>query len=221
MTSVSPRGAIIFAGGREEKKISRQFAPDEEGTLLEYVLDSVWTVADELIVVFGNEPKLSTVETIAPFGAKLITVNPNQAPLTAILDAFRSSKAELCLLATERVPLLKPNVTLSLFENARGYDLAIPKWDDGRLEPLLAVYRRNALLKLVSTLKPALGKDVKREMGRIAEQLFAVKYVSIEKDLKEIDPELDSFLEIDGEKSLSVAREKASIKVKRLQKKAN
>ena len=123
-------------------------------------------------------------------------------------------------MATERAPFLKPNVTLSLFDNALGYDLAVPRWDDGKVEPLLAVYRKNALLKLVSTLKPSVEKEVKREMGRIVDQLFAVKYVSIEKDLKEIDPELDSFLEVYGEESLSVAREKASIKVKKLQKKA-
>ena len=220
MTDVTSRGAIIFASGMEEKTISRQFSPDEEGSLLEYVLDSVWTVADEIVVVFGKEPKLSIVESISPFGAKVITVNQNQGPTFSILEAFRTSKAEHCLLTTERVPLLKPNVILSLFENALGHDLAIPRWNDGKLAPMLAVYRKNALLKLVSTLNLSNGKDLKRDLGKIIEQLFAVKYVSVEKDLKEIDPELDSFLEIDGDRSLSLAREKASIKGKKLQKQA-
>ncbi|MDG6907674.1 MAG: hypothetical protein JRN20_18025 [Nitrososphaerota archaeon] len=215
MSSSSARSAIIFASGMEDKTMSRHFSPDEEGTLIEYVMDSVWTVADELIVVFGKEPALSTVEAIAPFGAKVITVEAGQNPMNSILEGFKSSRAEHCFLVTERVPLLKPNVTLSLFENALGYDLAIPKWNSGKLEPMLAVYRKNALLKLASTLNRTLGNNMREEMLRMAEQLFAVKYVSVESDLMEIDPELDSFFWVDEEESLAVARAKVSVKGKK------
>src|SRR5579864_5134851 len=146
MVESNPRGAIIFASGMEEKTISRHFSPDEQGTLLEYVLDSVWTVADELNVVFAIEPKLSIVEGISSFGARVLTTPKGESSLKAIFNAFRSSRAEHCLLVTERVPLLKPNVALSLFENAHGFDLAIPQWKSGKLEPLLAVYRSKTLL---------------------------------------------------------------------------
>jgi molybdenum cofactor guanylyltransferase len=198
----------------EEKTISRHFSPGEKGTLLEYVLDSVWTVADELIVVFSKEPKLSLVEAISPFAAKVLTAR-TKAPLDAIVDAFRAARSELCLLATERVPLLKPNVTLSLFENAQSRDLAIPKWKNGKLEPMLAVYRRNALLKLVNMWKQPFTTNPVRDLDKLLDQFFAVKQVSIEGDLKEIDPELDSFLFVDSEKDLTLARSKASIKARK------
>jgi molybdenum cofactor guanylyltransferase len=211
MVESNARGAIIFASGMEEKTISRHFSPDEKGTLLEYVLDSVWTVADELLVVFRSEPKLSLVEAISPFAAKVLTAK-GRKPLDAICDAFRASKAEHCLLTTERVPLLKPNVTLSLFENAQGHDLAIPRWKNGKLEPMLAVYRTNAFLKLVNMWKQPFTNDPEQDLGKLVEQLFAVKQVSVEDDLKELDPELDSFLFVDDEKKLSIARSKASVK---------
>jgi molybdopterin-guanine dinucleotide biosynthesis protein A len=196
----------------EEKTISRHFSPDENGTLLEYVLDSVWTVADELSVVFSSEPKLSIVEAISPFGARILTTPKGVNSLATIFAAFKSSRAEQCLLVTERVPLLKPNVALYLFESAHGYDLSIPKWKNSKLEPFLAVYRSKTLLRLVSSLETPFKEDAQTGMNSIIEQIFDVKYVSVEDELKELDPELDSFLEVNDESSLSAAQSKASIK---------
>src|SRR5579872_6153685 len=159
MSGASVRGAIVFSGGMEEETISRHFSPDEKGTLLEYVLDSVWTVADELNVVFRNEPDLSTIESLSPFGAKIMNVPKGDPPISSILSAFRASRAEHCFLTTETVPLLKPNVVLALFDAAHGVDLSIPRWKDGRIEPLLAVYRVKALLRLASTLKTPMEND--------------------------------------------------------------
>ncbi len=161
MASGSPRGAIIYAGGMEERTISRHFSPDEKGTLLEYVLDSVWTVADELNIVFKNEPDLSVIEAISSFGARVTNVPSGVHPITGILSAFKSSKADYCILATEGVPLLKPNIVLALFDAAHGFDLSVPKWKNGQIEPLLAVYSGRALLRLAAsiTIDPKMGVD--------------------------------------------------------------
>ncbi|MFI5422143.1 MAG: NTP transferase domain-containing protein [Nitrososphaerales archaeon] len=212
MVETSARGAIIFASGMEEKTISRHFSPDEKGTLLEYVLDSVWTVADEIQVVFANEPKLSIVEEISSFGAKVVTTPRGVNGSMAIFSAFRSSRAEHCLLVTERAPLLKPNVALFLYDSAHGYDLAIPRWNSGKVEPLLAVYRNKTLLRLVGATGGLMAGDISAEMTSIIDQIFDVKYVSIEDELGELDPELDSFLEVSDDATLSSAQAKASIK---------
>lgn len=212
------RGAVIYSSGMELETISRQFAPEERGTLLEYVLDSVWTVADELCVVFKNEPDLSTIEAISPFGTKIVNATKDEPPLSCIFNAFKSSRAEHCLLVTEKVPLLKPNVVLALFNAANDFDLAIPKWNDGRLEPLLAVYRVKALLRLWSSEKISGERDVLTAISSLAGQLFDVNYVSVEKELAELDPELDSFISVNDGDSLSRARSKASIRVNKLRK---
>jgi molybdopterin-guanine dinucleotide biosynthesis protein A len=226
MLEVSSRGAIIYASGEEERTISRHFDPNESGTLLEYVLDSVWTVVDEIFVVFPSaEPRLSIVESISPFGARVLATSEGSSPLKTIYEAFRSSKSEHCLLTTERVPLLKPNVALALFENAQGYDLAIPSWGSKRNEPMLAVYRRNAFVRLLGSSKSSLmeskpnshgADEVKSQLASLVEQLFSVKLVKVETELRELDPELDSFLEVKDEKSLQLARSKASVKAKRI-----
>src|SRR5579862_989745 len=101
MAGANLRGAVIFASGMEDETISSHFSPDENGTLLEYVLDSVWTVADELNVVFKNEPELSVIESISPFGARVITTPKGENPLSGIFSAFKASRAEHCLLVNE------------------------------------------------------------------------------------------------------------------------
>ena len=47
--------------------------------------------------------------------------------------------------------------------------------------------------------------------------MFDIKYVSVDQELAELDPELDSFLEVKDDKSLQKARSKASIREKRIQ----
>jgi molybdenum cofactor guanylyltransferase len=218
LSGSSPRGAIVYTSGMEEQTISRQFSPDEKGMLLEYVLDSVWTVADELTIVFKNEPDYNMIEAISPFGAKVLSVPKGEKPVAAIFSAFQSSKSEHCILVTERIPLLKPNVVLALFEAAQGFDLAIPKCQNGSLEPLLAVYRRNALLRLSSTLDVPLEEDVAAAMKTVSDRLFDVKYVSVDQELRELDPELDSFFNVNDNASLAEARLKASVKGSKLKK---
>jgi molybdenum cofactor guanylyltransferase len=220
MPGMNARSAIVYSDGKEQKTISRHFSPDEKGTLLEYVLDSVWTVADELVVVFSKEPDLSIIEAISPFGARIINVPNGGSPFSAILSAFRSLTAEHSILVTETVPLLKPNVALALFDAAQGFDLSIPRWKDGRVEPLLAVYRSKALLRLSASLNTQPTIDLFAAMNSLATQLFDVKYLSVEKELAELDPELDSFLKVEDDESLSQARAKASVRGSK-QKKAD
>ena len=54
--------------------------------------------------------------------------------------------------------------------------------------------------------------DISSEVTSIIDQIFDVKYVSIEDELGELDPELDSFLEVNDDATLSAAQAKASIK---------
>jgi molybdopterin-guanine dinucleotide biosynthesis protein A len=226
-----PRGAIVYASGLESKTISRHFESGESGTLLEYVLDSLWTVADELIVVFrDNEPPLSIIEAISPLGGKVLTTSGGRTPLEMVYSAFKSARSDHCLLTTERFPLLKPNVALALYENAQGQDLAIPVWKDGRLEPLLSVYRKKAFVRVVDGLseeRSIRGRSRKEaakarlaekaghlstDLSHVVERLFAVKHVPIDAELRELDPELDSFLEVKDDRTLGLAQTKASTK---------
>ena len=100
-------------------------------------------------------------------------------------------------------PFLKPSVLFQLFESARGFDAAIPRWKDGKTEPLLSVYSRKAFLRASSGIK-------RKTLPGLVSNLYGVSYVGIEEFILPLDPELHSFFRVRGDGDLRKARAIAS-----------
>jgi len=194
--------ALVITDGMETKTLPSRF---EEGksTMLEYVLDSVWTVADEIFVIFESEPSLSLVERVAPFGVKVAIDREGGSQLTRILTGFRASSSESCLIVPSSAPFVKPNVIFHLFESIQGADAAIPRWKGGKADPLLSVYRRKSVLRAAAQLKS-------RSIRGLVKNLYTVSYVDVEDFLRPLDPELLSFFRVATERDLRTARKIAA-----------
>jgi molybdopterin-guanine dinucleotide biosynthesis protein A len=200
--------ALVIADGKESRILKgRPSLSEGNSTFLQYVLDSVWTVADELIVVFDKEPKLSLIEAIAPFGVKIAIERDGSSVLSKIIAGLRASRSENCFVVPSSSPFVKPNVVFELFEDAKGFDAAIPKWKSGKIEPLLAVYSRKALLRASSSLR-------RPSLDSLVDNLYAVAFVEIEKKLRLLDPELHSFFRVKTAKDMKKAEKIASLAAK-------
>jgi len=197
--------AVVVTDGRENSLLPSRFAGKTKSTLLQYVLDSVWTVADEILVIFDKEPSLSLIETIAPFGVKVAVDRNGSSLLSRIVAGFKATHSENCLVVPSSAPFIKPNVIFQLFESVRGFDAAVPKWKNGKLEPLLAVYSKKAFLRAATHSK-------NRVLSSLVDKLYAVSYVDIEKFLRPLDPELYSFFRVKDEQDLGKARRIAQSK---------
>ncbi len=197
--------ALILTDGNEGRTLPSRFGEPAKSTVLEYVLDSVWTVADEIFVIFGREPSLSTVEKIAPFGVKAVIDRNGSTPFSMIMAGFQASNSDDCLVVASASPFVKPNVLFQLFESIRGFDAAVPRWRDGRTEPLLSVYSRRAFLRAAAGLK-------KRTLSNLLGNLYDVCYVNIEDYFRPIDPDLDSLFRIRKESDFRRAKAIASSK---------
>lgn len=203
------RSALIAAWGKEEHRLPKRFyQPEEESTVLEYLLDAVWTVADAIYVIFRKEPSFKLIEAISTFGVKIIIESQSSNLLSSLLLGFKASRSEYCLVLRENMPFLKPSVLHMLFEAARGYDAALPKWSNGKVEPLLAVYRRKSFVAVASKLQ---SQD---ELLSVIDNLYATRYVNVEEEIMPLDPDLESFFTIEGEEDLAKAREKVTLKYK-------
>ena len=190
--------ALVVTDGTENKTLPSRFGGSPNSNLLEYVLDSVWTVADDILVIFSKEPSLPLIESIAPFGVKVVVDRQSSSVLSRIVTGFRASTSENCLVVPSSAPFVKPNVLFELFEGIHGYDAVVPRWKSGKTEPLLSVYSRKAFLRAVTHLK-------KKTMGGLVGDLYDVSFVDIEKYLKPLDPELHSFFRIKGPADLRKA----------------
>lgn len=199
--SMGNRTAIVLVTGMDDVTIPTQFSDNNsESRLIEYVLNAVWTVADNIFTVFDHEPDLKLVESIAPFGVKIIVATDKDNILSTMSMGIEASKSELCFVVQGNTPFIKPNLIFALFEAARGYDAAIPKWPDGKIDPLLAVYRRKAFLRVVET-----NKEANTPLD-IIDRLYAIRYVDVEKELKQLDPDMNSFFKINSDEDVQKAR---------------
>jgi molybdopterin-guanine dinucleotide biosynthesis protein A len=197
--------ALVLTDGKEGRTLPSRFGDPARSTVLEYALDSVWTVADEIFVIFGAEPSLPTVESIAPFGVKAVIDRNGSSAFSMIMSGFRASTSENCLVVTSSAPFVKPSVLFYLFESIRGFDAAIPRWKTGKIEPLLSVYSRRAFLRAAAGLK-------RRTLPGLVDSLYDVRYVGVEDFLTPIDPDLDSLFRIRRDSDLRRARGIAATK---------
>ena len=198
------KAAILLANRWVSAPMPKHIFSTGEGqsTVLEYMLDSVWTLTDEIYILFDKDPDLGLVEAISPFGAKIL-VSENVSPAAAVLTGMKESKADYSFVATGNMPFVKPNVIFALFEAAKNNDAAIPKWRDGTQEPLLAVYSRKCFIKACTPMNPTIS------FNTILEKMYAIRYISVEDELTPLDPEQHSFLrvesDVDSEKATSLA----------------
>jgi molybdopterin-guanine dinucleotide biosynthesis protein A len=209
MSYVSARAAVILDTQPDVEQASTDYLDSaKQNTLLEYVLDAVWTVADQIYVVFRREPDLALVEAISPFGVKVIVHREDSSIVSAVVSGLQAAKAEHCFVVSGDAPFIKPNVIHALFEAARNYDAAIPRWANGNIEPLTSVYATKAFLKVANRASIA-------KMSSVIDNLYAVKYVGVEEELKSLDPDLYSFMAVNKADDMERARTIAS-KLKRL-----
>jgi molybdopterin-guanine dinucleotide biosynthesis protein A len=198
--------ALVVTDGMERSQLPSRFGEGSVSNLLLYVLDSVWTVADEIFVIFSRDPGLQLVETIAPFGVKVVVDKDGRSSvLSRVATGFRACNSENCLVVSSSFPFVKPSVLFQLFEGIRGHDAAVPRWENGRTEPLLSVYSRKAFLRATANFRG-------RTLEGLVSNLYAVNFMDVERHLKPLDPELQSFFRVKSRKDLKTARRIASLK---------
>jgi molybdopterin-guanine dinucleotide biosynthesis protein A len=144
--------------------------------------------------VDGRALVLRVAETIAPFcgtvtllgepavyGVLGLPVIPDQfpgaGPLAGIEAALRCTTADRNLIVACDMPSLDPSVLAALF--AADGDCAVPEYEDGRLEPLCAVYHRRFHAAVLEALQSGVRavKDVLR--GEQSKAHVAVRLVRV------------------------------------------
>ena len=120
-------------------------------------------------------------------------------PLIAILTGLKSTNADYCITIPCDVPMLNPKVAEYLFEEVNGSFVAVPMWPNGRLETLLMVLERKTTLKIADLLSQ-LGRSHPDDIIRGSQKTL---FLSPLGEIKSLDPELRSFVNINFPEDLS------------------
>lgn len=191
------RSAVVLAGGKGRRMgtVEKALLEFEGKTILERLLESLFRIVDEVIISFrdkNQEEKFRPV--LEKFPAREIRfcfdTLEDAGPLEGIRAGLLESRGEYSFVCAGDMPFVDSRVVDLLFEKASGHDAALPKREDGKFEPLHAVYSKKMIHEIEKTF----------ENGRcsVLTPVFEMKdvvFVEVS-EIREIDLELRTFANI-------------------------
>jgi len=190
------RSTIILAGG-----FSSRFGQDKgllqlaNKPLIQHVLDAISNIVDEKIVVASSKVQAENYMKVLGSNINFLVdrtdVGNAQSPLVGALTGFKEARGKYTLLLPCDTPLVSRDVILLLFELCINRNAVIPRWPNGYIEPLQAVYcTKSAYNAAKDTLD---GGNL--NMQSMVDRLHGVRYVST-LVLQQLDPELRTFFNL-------------------------
>jgi len=196
------KSAVILAGG-----FSRRFGRDKGLVVLAgkplilHVIDRVCKAVDDVLIVVSSKDQKNKFETILGEKANLvIDKDDSQTPLVGAITGFASAKGEYSLLLPCDAPLVSTQIVQFLLDMCTNRSAAIPRWPNGYIEPLQAVYHTKSAL---TAAKEAFAQG-NNNMQSMIDNLRGVRYIST-MVLEQLEPDLLTFFNVNTPQDLKKA----------------
>jgi len=132
-------------------------------------------VADSLLASCRTVSIVGDPLRYAALGLPMVSDNfPGQGPLAGIEAALRATPADWNLIAACDMPSLDSTVFEALF--SKGCDCAVPRYEDGSVEPLCSVYHRRCHAGVLAALESGIRR-VTDGLRHLESNGFSVGYV--------------------------------------------
>jgi molybdenum cofactor guanylyltransferase len=186
--------AIILAGG-QSRRMGRPKAALTFGncTILERLIAELGDSFNDILIVAAPEgtetvPIQHLLRTAPPSVRMLRDQMAYQGAAFALALGLAAAANEVAFACSCDLPLLRAEVARTLYGMLNGYEAVIPQID-GKPQPLFALYRRS-----VAGIIDAQLASGENRLTRITAGLTA--YRPRDQELRRIDPELRSFLNV-------------------------
>ncbi|MEM0120389.1 MAG: molybdenum cofactor guanylyltransferase, partial [Thermoprotei archaeon] len=183
---------IVLAGGK-----SRRMGRDKSlltycgKSFIEIVVGRLLRVTDRVVVCVGQKDR-RVFQELLPREVQVLNDKVDfGTPISGALTGFEALDVDYAALVGCDMPLIKEGVLMHIAGQAKGCSAAVPRWPNGEVEPLLAVYRVGETLGAV---RQAI-RDGKLALKNIFEYLADVRYVSVD-SLRGVDAQLESLWNI-------------------------
>ena len=196
------KSAIVLAGG-----FSRRFGSDKglvllrDKPLVRHVIDKVAPAVDEVLVVVSSKEQKKNFEPLV--GNEVhITIDKDdaQSPLVGAITGFENVKGEYSLLLPCDAPLISTQIVQFLFDMCINRRAVIPRWPNGYIEPLQAIYHTKSAL---TAAKIAMNNG-HMNMRSMIENLRGLRYIST-MVLEQLEPRLVTFFNVNTPQDLTKA----------------
>jgi molybdopterin-guanine dinucleotide biosynthesis protein A len=182
------RSAVILVGGEARRANGQEkyFFQYQGRTFIERLVDALRDVVDEIILVARDPEQCRRFDHLN--GVQCITdIRQGIGPIGGLHAGVLAAKGDLIFVSACDMPCIEPGVVRYLFSAIGTSDAAIPSWNEDLLEPLLAVYRREALVGYLKTHESYSLRPMIRSIN--------TRYIPVN-DLKPFDPALRTFINI-------------------------
>lgn len=210
---MAKRAALILAGGKARRFQTidaiwrdKALAELKGKPLLIHAIENVRGIVDEILVCVNDEErKAKYTKTLNQHSIKNVMIMVDEkishisGPNVAIMSGLRAVQSDYCLTLPCDMPFLQPKVAEYIFNNAEGFDVVVPMWPNGRLETLIMVLERQSSLEITDTLCQ-LKRPRSDDIPRGASKTLLVSPVN---QIKALDPELKSFININSKEDLT------------------
>ncbi len=169
--SKSTRSAWILVGGRSSRMGADKARADSGGRAL------VLRVADQAASVCGTVSLVGDPEKYADLGLPVIADRfPGQGPLAGIEAALAATGSDHNLIIACDMPAIHENLLEEML--ALDGDCVIPRHDDGKIEPLCAVYQRRCHPLILEALEAGVRK-VTDALRILENHGLAIRYIRV------------------------------------------
>ncbi|MDR2708147.1 MAG: molybdenum cofactor guanylyltransferase [Nitrososphaerota archaeon] len=207
---MASRAALVLAGGNATRfQMGQQGWQDkalilfEDKPFLVHAIENVRGTVDEVIVCVNDENRKEKYRKVLEsysLSAKIVVDEKTEVggPMRAIFTGLKTTHANHCLIIPCDMPFIKTNVIEYLFNTSKNFDVVMPMWPNGKLETLFMILKHSQGWEIVQTLCQLYRSHVD-DIPRAAAKVLLPSPV---KDIKNLDPELKSFININCQKDL-------------------
>jgi molybdopterin-guanine dinucleotide biosynthesis protein A len=195
-------GALVLAGGKSQRmKENKILTKLGDKPLLLHVTDKIRGMTNEVVVVVGKNDEIEKYAAILPSPVTIIKDSvEGKGPLMGILSGMQKMCSEYAVVLPCDSPFIKKEVLEHLFDKAQGADAVIPRWPNGNIEPLHAIYK---ISSTISAAKAAIKADELLILDMI-KRLKKVVYLNTS-NLRKFDKDLVTFFNINRQEDLRKA----------------
>ena len=197
------RTGIILSGGKSSRLGQDKGLVELEGRpLVSWVIDILSGVVDEIVVVVGSEETIPWYWEVIPNDVRVVSdCYSEDSPLIGLITGLREARGDYAVVCACDMPFIDPVILELLFCVSYGLNGALLQKPNGWIEPLPSVYH------VANCLENAERMRVRGELRirKVLETMNDKVSVPTEK-LREIDPDLVSFIDLDTMESVEAAK---------------
>ncbi|MGQ9469110.1 MAG: molybdenum cofactor guanylyltransferase, partial [Nitrososphaerales archaeon] len=206
-------GVAILSGGESRRFQKPGYSRKDKALeivngkrMIEWVIDAAYQISDKVAVIVRDEEQVKSYSNIFSENYPNISIIADMegfghSPLVGIATGARIIKDDFILVLPCDTPYVKKDVLKLLIDKANDFDAILPLWPDGKVEPLIAIYRRGHVLLCYPALL-SLNRWRPDDVIRGSRKSYLINVENI----REIDKELESFSNINYPEDIKIKK---------------